>query len=210
MVKPPSKLKKRAKLVARIKRDFNFFGGTYLHQEYNIDLFTVTVYADCLTTDPVEQQIALGRIKYLFSKRLENCIFINKDNKKIIDGFSSLGIKVSSLPVDPYDQAIAISLLKKINSIVDGRFIVTSITFKSHMSDRVEYLVDNETPYKSFENPEDWWNSSGLSIDNKLKNRKEKVVQLTRNHDWNDINLGWICKTKEHSEITFTLETEKT
>ena len=70
-------------MVTRIKRDFNFFGGTYLHQEYNIDLFTVTVYADCLTTDPVEQQIALGRIKYLFSKRLENCIFINKDNKKI-------------------------------------------------------------------------------------------------------------------------------
>lgn len=197
-------------MVARIKRDFNFFGGTYLHQIYNIDLFTVTIYADCVTEQPEEQHIALERIKYLFTKRLDNCIFINKDNKKIIDGFSSLGIKVSSLPVDPYDQAIAITLLKKINSIVDGRFIVTNIIFKSHLSDRVEYLVDNETPYKIFENPEDWWNSSGLNIDNKLKNRKEKVVQLTRNHDWNDVNLGWACKPKEHTEITFTLETEKT
>lgn len=200
-------------MVPRIKKDFNFFAGAWLENEYHIDYFTVTAFIDVVTKDVHEQYIAMERLKYLFAFCLDNCVFVQEDDKQIIDTFLNLNVKVSVLPTEPFDQAIAISLLKKMSSVCENRLFVTNLSFKSHLRDGIQYLVDVEESHGVYDatNTPGWWHDVGTNIANHVSNKKEKIVKLKKsNNDWYDLGLGWKKVEKQPDPIVFTLDTEKT
>jgi hypothetical protein len=198
-------------MTARIKREFNFIAGIWLQNEYQIGIYSFTMFIDILTEDPYEQSIALERMKYFVDDRITNSVFIESSERKIIDNFINLGMKVCVLPVEPYDQALAIPLLLKMNAITEGKFNITHMSFKSHLSDDVEYLIDIEDGFEPYSDKTSWWNDSGSNIsDNKKTNKKDKIVKLHKDNEWAELDLGWKhpCKP-EASEIIFTLDTTK-
>lgn len=198
-------------MAARIKRDFHFFANIYLENQFKIDFLTITVYMDVLSNNSDVQHIAFERLKYLYLSCLDNCLIVNENEKKIIETFTNLGIKVCTLPTDPYDQAIAITLLHKMTAICENKLVATNLIFKSHLSEGIEYLVDIEESYGNFDvKTNNWWHENGPNVSNKKPNKKEKIVQLQKNGtDWADIGLGWKKITKPENQIIFTLDTEK-
>ena len=198
-------------MTSRVKREFNFIAGIWLQNAYQIGIYSFTMFIDILTEDPYEQSVALERMKYFVDDRITNSVFIESSEKKVIDTFINLGIKVCVLPVEPYDQALAIPLLLKMNAITEGKFNITHMSFKSHISDDVEYLIDIEDGFEPYSDKTSWWYDSGSNIlDNKKTNKKDKIVKLHKDNEWAELDLGWKhpCKP-EASEIIFTLDTIK-
>jgi hypothetical protein len=197
-------------LTSRIKREFNFVAGIWLNNEYQIGMYSFTVFIEILTDDPYEQSVALERMKYLIDDCITNSIFIEATEKKAIDTFSSLGMRVCVLPVEPYDQAIAMALLLKLNAITDDKFDITNMSFKSQLSDDVEYLIDIDDEFEPYNTKNSWWNDNGSNISDKKSNKKDKIVKLRKDNEWVELDLGWknSCKP-ETSEIIFTLDTDK-
>ena len=138
-------------MTTRVKREFNFVAGIWLEGEYQIGMYSFTLFIEILTDNPYEQSVALERMKYFIDEVVTNSIFIEASDKKAIDTFAGLGIKVGVLPLDPYDQALAIALLLKMNAITEDKMNITHITFKSQLSDDVEYLIDIEDEFEPYE-----------------------------------------------------------
>lgn len=197
-------------MTTRVKREFNFVAGIWLEGEYQIGMYSFTVFIEILTDDPYEQSVALERMKYFIDEVVTNSVFVEASDNKVIDTFTGLGMKVCVLPLEPYDQAISIALLLKLNAITEGKFNITNMSFKSQLSDDVEYLIDVDDEVEAYATKNNWWNDSGSNISNKKSNKKDKIVKLHKDNEWTELDLGWkhICKP-EASEIIFTLDTDK-
>jgi len=197
-------------LTSRIKREFNFVSGIWLNDEYQIGMYSFTVFIEILTDDPYEQSVALDRMKYLIDDCITNSVFVEASEKKVIDTLSSLDMKVCILPVEPYDQAIGMALLLKLNAITENKFEITNMSFKSQLSDDVEYLIDIDDKFEPYTTKNSWWNDNGSNISDKKFNKKDKIVKLRKDNEWVELDLGWknTC-VSEASEIIFTLDTDK-
>lgn len=202
-------------MSTRIKRDFDFLSGVYFNQKILMNAYAITLYLDILTESMVDQQIAIERIKYFVDECLNDCVFINQKEKKIIDKLLDLNLKVCTLPEDPYDQIITIALLTKFNAIVENRFECGAINLKSILSDGVEFLFDVEENLGPFEEKNHWWSDHSMSInDLGLQNKKDKVVKINKqaSADWTSVNLNWqnkIIGEKNASEVIFFMDTDK-
>lgn len=177
-----------------------------------MNVYDISLYMTVTTDDTREQNIALERINYYLGSCLGNCIFINENEKKVIEKYVTAGFNVCTFPFEPYDQLVTVMLLTKLHAIVEGRFDITDITLSSRLSDGVSYLHDSESPAGPFEEP-GWWSKSDASITTRSKlTKKEKIVQFAaRADDWAEIGLLWKEKptVSEKIEIAFTTDSVK-
>ena len=104
-------------MSARVSKDFAFQAGLYYENKFLINTYNIRLYMEVTVEDISIQNIALDRIKHLFINGLDNCIFVHETNKTVIENYIKAGLKVCTLPEEPYDQIIALVLLKKINTI---------------------------------------------------------------------------------------------
>jgi hypothetical protein len=160
-----------------------------------------------------EQNVAMERIKYFLNECLENGIFVQDTEHKVIEKYNTCGFKVCTVPEEPYDQIITLLLLVKLNSITEGRLIITDMTLGSRLSDDVRFICDIESPRGPLEAP-GWWTDSGTSIAAPIKKsvKKDKIVKLFKmpSTDWAEHNLVWKEKDQTaNCEIVFTTEQEK-
>jgi hypothetical protein len=200
-------------MSARVTKDFAFHAGLYYEKVFLINTYHVRLYMDVKVEDIIIQNIALDRIKHLFSSELDNCIFVHETNKIVIDNYNKAGLKVCTLPEEPYDQIITLLLLIKLNSITEGRLVITDMTLGSRISDDVKFICDIESPRGPLE-ASGWWTDSGTSIADPIKKsvKKDKIVKLfkTPSTDWAEYNLVWKEKDQiANCEIVFTTEHEK-
>jgi hypothetical protein len=195
-----------------IQRDFTFhaaayYEGTFLMNTYDIQL-TMTVETDSIR----EQNIAMDRIKYFLHECVENGVFVNNGEKKVIEKYVAAGLKVCTLPEDPYDQIVTIVLLSKINAITEGRLVVSDIVLSSELSDGVRFVYDYESLFHGIPYQQGWWIESNSSMNdlNKNQNKKDKIVKLIKSiNDWSFAGLEWKEKSVKSAEIIFNPEHEK-
>ena len=166
-------------MTTRIERDFSFQAGVYFQEEFLMNVYTISLYMDVETESIREQNVAMERIKYFLNDCLENSIFVQDTEHKIIEKYNSCGFKVCTVPEEPYDQIITILLLTKLNSITEGRLVITDITLGSRISDQVKFSYDIESPRGPLE-VAGWWTDNGTSISDPVKKsvRKDKIVKL--------------------------------
>lgn len=200
-------------MTTRIERDFTFQSGVYFKDEFLMNVYTISLYMEVETESIREQNVAMERIKYFLNDCLENGIFVQDTEHKTIEKYTSCGFKVCTVPEEPYDQIVAILLLTKLNSITEGRLVITDITLGSRISDQVKFSYDIESSRGPFDTP-GWWLDAGTSICDPIKTsvKKDKIVKLfkTAPPDWSEYNLVWKEKdNKNKSEIVFTTEQDK-
>ena len=198
-------------MATKIEREFAFQAAVHFEGNFLMTVYELSLGMEVDTASIKEQNIAMDRITYFLSECLENSVFVEHADKKAIDKYLQADIKVCTLPEEPYDQIITILLLLKLNAITEGKFNITHMSFKSQLSDDVEYLIDIEDVFAPYDNKNSWWNDSGSNIsDNKKTNKKDKIVKLHKDNEWAEIDLGWkhSCKP-ETTEIIFTLDTVK-
>ena len=200
-------------MTTRIEREFEFQAGVYFKEEFLMNLYTITLYMEVETESIREQNVAMERIKYFLNECYENGIFVQDTEHKVIEKYSTCGFKVCTVPEEPYDQIITLLLLTKLNSITEGRLIITDMTLGSRISDDVRFICDIESPRGPLEAP-GWWTDVGTSISDPIKKsiKKDKIVKLfkTPSTDWAEHNLVWKEKDQTaNCEIVFTTEQEK-
>ena len=192
----------------RISKNFNFLSAVYFEGEFLINNFDISLGLSVETDSIHEQNVAMDRIKYFINERLENCTFVQDSETRIIEKYQAAGLKVCTLPEEPYDQIITILLFQKLNAICEGKLIVTSMELESILSDGVGFIYDIDDISNGFPYKNGWWTENSNSINTKVLGKKEKIVRLVKNNDWVSLGLDW--KNKENcSEIIFAPDLDK-
>lgn len=194
-----------------IQRDFTFQTGVYYEDTFLINTYDIDLTMLVETDSIREQNVAMDRIKYFLHECLENSIFIDMSEKKVIDKYLAANLKVCTLPEEPYDQIITLVLLTKLNAILEGRLLITDIVLNSQLSDGVKFIYDYESvnianPFKN-----GWWMEPNAHINDIYKqNKKDKIVKLVKNvNDWTIAGLEWKEKATKSAEIIFSPDTDK-
>ena len=72
-------------MTTRIEREFSFQAGVYFKEEFLMNIYTVSLYMEVETESIREQNVAMERIKYFLNDCLENSIFEQNTEHKIIE-----------------------------------------------------------------------------------------------------------------------------
>jgi hypothetical protein len=184
-------------MTAKIQKGFDLQMGVHFNDEFHINIYDIELYFNVETESITEQNIALDRIKYYLNDCLEDCVVCYQNKDKAIENYINAGIKVCTLPEEPYDQIIGIMLVSKLNAIIEGKLVITDISIGSKMSDGVSFqhaLDEDIGPFSE----NGWWNESNTKInDCKVTGKGKKIVRLTKNSpiiSWEDVYLDWEIK----------------
>jgi hypothetical protein len=193
-----------------IKRDFDFLTGVHFEGTYLINQFHLVLTMSVETDSIREQNVAMDRIKYFLYECLENSVMVSEAEKKTTEKYMAAGMKICTLPDEPYDQIVVLVLANKINAICEGRLLLIDIELKSTLSDDVSFVYEFETILVTNPYRKGWWMDSTTNIsDIKCTNKKEKIVKLIKSSDWGNVQLDWAEKVTKPMEIIFTPDTEK-
>jgi hypothetical protein len=197
----------------RIERNFDFQAAVYFNDSFTLNLYNLKIKMIVATDVIREQVIALDRIKCFLAESLQDCVFIESTEKKSIEKFKDAGIKICTLPEEPYDQIVGIAMLLKLNSITEGKIIIEEITIGSRLNDDVRMIFNKDEPIGPFASTGWWYNASPSINDLIFHSKKEKIVKLPKSNEWVDYNLLWEEKVdvplKESNQIYFINELEK-
>ena len=172
-------------MSAIIERDFSFQAGVYFNKSVVLNFYEFTLQMEVETDDVREQNIAMDRVKYFVYECLENTIFVQDTEDKLIEKFTDCGFRVCPLPDEPYDQVIALLVLYKFNVICENKLVMSDITFTSKLSDGVRFKENITTAINTFKN-NGWWSQNNCNVNKQKISKKEKVVKLVSKNDWND------------------------
>lgn len=173
-----------------IKRDFSLNAAIHFSNEFFVNTYAMTAFMDIQTDSSREQQIAMERINYLFANELEHALFINRYNTEMIEKYTNISIRVCELLEDPFDQMIGMTILQKLNSILDDRIRVTEMTIKSRLGDDISYVLDADTVADSLKGNY-WWNRSDLTIGDSDFEVDQNVIKLFVQNEWDMLKLSW-------------------
>lgn len=196
-------------MYTRIERDFVFQAGVHFEGKFLLNIYDMSVSMLVETESIREQNIAMERIKYFLHECLENSVFVCEANKEAIELYSQAGIKVCTLPEEPYDQIISMILLLKLNAIMENRMKITDVVLGSKLSDGVRFNVVIEMAENVFSGTH-WWDepSTCMRNENKSQNKKNKIVKLFDPNEWSTAGLNWKEKTKTASDKKSVVEPE--
>jgi hypothetical protein len=197
-------------MTARISKDFTFQSAIHIDNNFCLNSYKVTLWMDVMTESIDEQNIAMDRIKYFIDEGLDNCVLVHSGSEKsVIENYIKAGIKICTLPEEPFDQVVGAVIMCKINAITEGKLFVTEIKIRSRICDDVEfYICSDETVEFLATNEPHWYTQSNMANNDWLRksSKKEKIVELKREIlDWAELGLGWNNKHKlsEDSDVVY-------
>lgn len=188
----------------RLKYYIEFTAGVYYQNQVSMANYRVNLNLLTASMDGDEQNIALDRIKYFVYKCLHSSVFIDNTQIDACRALVNAGVKIATLPADPFDQVVGIMLFTKLNSICEDRMLVTDIEISSDLGDHVTYSHNDEESIGMFDQI-GWWNEPTLvHYDNEII-QDEKTMWLNRNNGWRDIGLEWPSAQEESKDLGNTV-----
>jgi hypothetical protein len=156
-----------------------------------VNLYEMDAKMEIYTEDTREQNIAVARAAHFLNSVIEDCLFISISETDAISKYNNAGIKVCTIPEEPYDQIIGLILLNKCNAIMEGKIVMNEILFGSKLSDLIKFELHHEVAEAEFDGKH-WYNEPTLILADKYS-KKDKIVNLV-NHkfdSWADLGLTW-------------------
>lgn len=198
-------------MATKIERDFKFMAAVHFEKKFIMNIYEIKLGMEVETDSIIEQNIAMDRIIYFLSESLADCVFVECTDTIAIENYTKAGIKVCTIPEEPYDQIITMLLILKFNFITEGRLSVYDIQLKSELSDDVKFIYDVETAMLNPFDKKGWWLDKSPTIANTVakSNKKEKIVKLVKTVDWKSIGLEWVNKTETADILELKAESDK-
>lgn len=185
----------------RLQQHLDFLAGVYFDNRLQFNSYGVNIQFTTRTTDNTELNIAMERVKYFMRAEMVNTVFLNQDHDTAAECLDALGVNLTTLPGDPVDQVVGIMLYCKLNAIMEGRMVVSSLDITSALSDNVWYLHDQEESLGPF-TTDGWWDlptCQHSSLD--LELATDKVLKVVPNI-WTELGLTWPESKPEHTANT--------
>lgn len=175
--------------MTKIEKDLNITSAVHFSDKFLINSYKLTISMIVETENIREQNVAMERLEYFLNEVVCHGIFIDSSETKAIDKYNKAGITVITLPEEPYDQIIGMTLLLKCNAIMEKRLYITDLNIASRLSDHVRFCVLSEVAEGLFDG-DYWWNNPSLSTYDLEKGNTNKVVKLFDN-EWTELGLTW-------------------
>lgn len=175
-------------MSTKIQKDFTFLSSIHFENKFLLNFYEMVALMSVEVDDVYEQNIAIERMNYFLTNQIEDSLFINEKDTEALEKYKAAGMKTIVIPDDPYDQIIGHVLINKCNAIMEGRIIVEEIIFGSKLSNLIKFNIScDETDDKFIGNH--WWNDPNLSV--KPKKKKDKIVKLFDQQNWETLELTW-------------------
>lgn len=183
-------------MIAKISKEFVFESAVHFENQFMINFYNMDLQMEIHTEDAREQNIAIERVNHFINSYIENCIFVHDEDVKAIKKYEDAGLRVLTVPKEPYDQILSLILMLKFNAIMENKIVVTDIVIHSKLSANIKFYTQIEETEEFLGN--NWWNDSTTiyKLNVPSKNKKDKIVKLFNNDDWANIGLDW--KEKRH------------
>lgn len=176
---------------SKIQKNFTFQSAIHFEDRFMVNLYEMDAKFEIYTEDTREQNIAIERVTHFLGSVIEDCLFISIEQKDAINKYHAAGIKVCTIPEDPYDQIIGLILLNKCNAIMEGKIVMTEILIGSKLSNLIKFELYHEVATAEFDGKH-WYNDGSLVMADKF-NKKDKIVNLFDHKcdSWEDLGLTW-------------------
>ena len=185
----------------RLQYDLDFLAGIYYEDQLQMNRYTVSLNLLTKTKDSVSTNIALDRVKAFVHGALESTVFINQNNMERAEFMQMMGISVTTLPEEPVDQIIGMMLYYKLNAVMEGRMVVTSLDISSTLGDSVWYQHDEEDMAGPFA-AEGWWHRASMQHESVEREPEPGNVVKVISTGWHELNLEWPENATSSSDNT--------
>lgn len=174
----------------RLQYGVDFLAGIYYEGTLSMNNYSVNMNLLTASKDAVVTNVAMDRLKYFVYGVLDSTVFINSEYREQAEMLALLGVNVTTLPEEPVDQIVGMMLYYKLNAIMEGNMIVTSLDISSTLGDSVWYQHDEEDNSGPFAG-EGWWHKSSLQHETiELEPVEDKVVKVV-SKGWHELGLDW-------------------
>lgn len=183
-------------MTVRLQYDIEFPAGVYFNESLQLNTYTVAMNLVTEGKDAVRINIAMERLKTFINVEMADVVFINRVHADQAEMLYALGVNICTLPEEPVDQIIGLMLYCKLNAIMEGQMVITSLDIKSTLGDNVWYQHDEEESLGPLAH-DGWWHRNSTqkeTID--LDPAPENVVKV-QSTGWKEYGLEWPEETKE-------------
>lgn len=183
----------------RIEKDFLFQTGLHFDGKFHINVYEVSLSMLVETNSNWEQNVAMDRITYFLREVIQNSVLVNFTDHEAIQKYKAAGMHVCEIPEDPFDQIFGMTLLLKLNSIMENRLKITDMVLGSSLSDGVRYTIVNEAA-ENLLSGDFWWSKPCPGTCNQVASLDgDNIVRLFDDSDWVSLGLTW----KERSQDNY-------
>ena len=186
----------------RLQYDLDFLAGIYYDDRLQLNSYSVSMSLLTKTTDALNTNIAMDRLKMFMHGELANTVFINQALKERAEMLQIMGANVTTLPEEPVDQIVGMMLYYKLNAIMEGRMSVTRLDLMSALGDSVWYQHDADEDSPGPFRAEGWWHEYTVqhnTVD--VGDVGDNVVKVVPNA-WIEYGLIWPEDTVEPTANT--------
>jgi hypothetical protein len=187
-------------MITRIERDIFFAAGVHFDDAYHINTYDFLLSMLVETDIPKEHTIAMDRFDFFIKNAVTNAVFINEEKHEEIEKYEEAGLKIITLPGEPFDQIVAMVLLLKLNAIMENRIKITDITISSLLGEGIRYPIVTETAENADMMLGDkWWHNSDMETTNQhvfTFEPENNIVKLFDDSIWAQCDLSWKDKPK--------------
>ena len=176
----------------KISYDTKFLAGICWDDNLLMNQYQISIDMLVNTADPVDQNVALLRIRHLLEEQLQNSYFVKKTDQDTIERLQLTGIKFSELPEQPIDQIIGIILSAKFSAVTENRLLIKAVKISSLLGDNVTYIHDDDT--EAFAGPTLWWNHAGSHVSDIVStgsDNRDDLHVLRNTKRWKELGLHW-------------------
>jgi hypothetical protein len=128
-------------------------------------------------------------------------VFINQANMERAEFLQLGGCNVTTLPEEPVDQIIGMMLYYKLNAIMEGRMVITSLDISSRLGDGVWYQHDEEDSAGPFV-PDGWWHKASIQHETIEPEQVPGNIVKVISTGWHEMALEWPENTLPPSDNT--------
>lgn len=174
----------------RLQYDLEFLAGIYYDDCLQMNKYDVSINLTTATKDVASTNIAMERLKAFVFDELANTVFINQAHMERAEFLQMIGVNVTTLPEEPVDQIVGMMLYYKLNAIMEGRMLITSLDISSSLGDGVWYQHDEEDSAGPFIK-DGWWHQSSTQHETVEPTQPADNVVKVISTGWYEMGLDW-------------------
>jgi hypothetical protein len=174
----------------RLQYDLEFLAGIYYEDQLQINSYDVSMNLVTKTKDSASTNIAMERLKAFVYGILDSTVFISQANQERAEFLQMIGCNMTTLPEEPVDQIIGMMLYYKLNAVMEGRMIITSLDISSRLGDGVWFQHDDEDSAGPFAD-DGWWHKSNTQHETIESEQVPGNVVKVISTGWHEMLLDW-------------------
>lgn len=188
----------------RLQYSLEIVGGIHMDGLLQFNQYQINLNLVTQSQDRQAINVAMDRLKCFVNSIIADAVFVNQKEVDLCEVLQMVGANVVTLPDEPVDQIVGLTLFCKLNAIMEGVMAVTALDICSTLGDNVWYEHTEEDSVGPLAQ-DGWWHLSDTTHNN-LTESTDKVVKVAPNAWGNEFGLMWpdaVDKTaeKEHTVV---------